>query len=74
MDFLKRAWREVVLLVHMSYQIELFALFMGEVVSRKKFYNIVSVLCLALSLFFLLLSHSWPNAKFGFDPDLYKLL
>ena len=43
--------------VHMSYQIKLFVLFLVEVVSRKKFCNIGSVLCLVLSLFFLFLSH-----------------
>lgn len=45
-------------LFHASYQIKLFALFLVEVVSRKKFCNIGSVLCLALSLFFLFWSRS----------------
>lgn len=39
-------------LVHTSYKVKLFALFLVEIVSRKKFCSIGSVLCLALSLFF----------------------
>lgn len=39
-------------LIHVNYQIKLFALFLLEAVSRKKFCNIGSVICIALSLFF----------------------
>lgn len=54
---------------------DLFALFLVKVLFGEKFYTAGSALCFAVSLiFFLFLSHSWPNAKFGFDPALYKLL